>query len=97
MSVTIWQGTVTSPYADGSQVTFTLDPATAAITAVGSRGLIAFVPAPGYPDLSGTFSSAVTFDPAALPAGVADAWAAAAGQLIILDPAKTYTMTITEI
>jgi hypothetical protein len=96
MSVTIWQGTVTSPAAGGSQVSFTLDPPTGAIAQAASSGPIAFHPAPGYADLSGAFTSQVTFTPGALPADVPAAWAAAAGSLVILDSSKTYTMTITE-
>ena len=92
----IWEGTVTAPFAGASAVTFTLDPATGAITQAASSGPIRFTPEPGYADLAGAFTSQVTFTPGALPADPAAAWAAAAPSLVILDPAKTYTMTITQ-
>lgn len=96
MSVVIWDGAVASPYPGGSAVSFTLDPATGAIAQASTSGPIQFIPSPGYAELSGAFSSQVTFAPGSLPADPPAAWAAAVAQLVLLDPAKTYTMVITE-
>ena len=96
MSVIIWQGTVASPYAGGPAVTFTLDPGSGAVASAASSAPIRFTPGPGYADLAGAFSSTITFPEGGLPADPAAAWAAAAASLVILDPAKTYTMTITQ-
>lgn len=93
---TIWQGSVSSPYAGGAAVTFILDPMTGAVAQASSSGPIAFTAAPGYAALTGAFTSQVTFTPGDLPADPAAAWEQAQPSLIILDPAKTYTMTITE-
>lgn len=92
----IWQGTVATPYAGGAAITFTLDPGTGRVAQAATSAPIRFTPDPGYADLTGAFTSVVIFDPDTLPAGPAAAWDQAQATLVILDPAKTYTMTITE-
>lgn len=95
-AITIWSGKVNSPLPGASQVSFTLDPVSGAITQASTSGPVVFVPDSGYASLAGAFSSTWTFPPNAMPADPAAAWAASALKLLLLDPTKTYTMVITE-
>lgn len=92
----IWQGAVASNAPGGNSVTAAIDPSTGAISQISASGPITFMPADGYASVNGSFSSSVAFPPGGFPANVAAAWTAAAAELLLLSPFKSYTMTITE-
>ena len=95
MGTVIWQGVASRPSASSSSVMFTADPATGAIAQASTSGPVTFTPDAGYANMIGSFSSVVDFPPGSLPSDPAAAWAQVAEHLVILDPARRYTMVIT--
>jgi hypothetical protein len=95
MALTIWQGTI-APQPGAGSITFQQSPGSLLISGVSASAPILFAPASGYSGLQGNFVSSWSTPPGQPVADIPAALTAAASSLFILDPSKTYTLTVME-